>query len=76
MTKLSDFFTLKAVLLNRFLSSQNALFLKLKIRLTLGKAGWFKNYDMQQVIDEMKSIREVKLGGSRKTLFNTYCFSG
>lgn len=48
-----------------------ALILTSKIRLILGEAGWFKNYDMQQVIDEMKSIREVKLDGSRKKLYST-----
>lgn len=48
-----------------------ALILSAKIKCIMNEANWFKNYDMQQVIDEMKSMREVKIEGSRKVLTTT-----
>ena len=48
-----------------------ALVLSARIKHVMNEAGWYKNHDMQQVIDEMKSIREVKLGGNRKKLTTT-----
>ena len=48
-----------------------ALILSARIKHVMNEAGWYKNHDMQQVIDEMKSIREVKLGGSRKKITTT-----
>ena len=37
----------------------------------MNEAGWFRNHDMQQVIDEMKSLREVKMEKSRKKIIST-----
>jgi len=45
-----------------------ALILSSKIKQVMNEAGWFRNYDMQQVIDEMKSLREVKMEGNRKRI--------
>jgi transposase len=43
-----------------------ALILSARIKHIMNEAGWFKNHDMQQVIDEMKSLREVKTEGLHK----------
>lgn len=32
----------------------------------MNEAGWFKNHDMQEMINEMKSVRTVSIQGSRK----------
>lgn len=48
-----------------------ALILSAKIKRVMNKEGWYKNYDMQQVIDEMKSMREVKMEGSWKKIRTT-----
>jgi transposase len=48
-----------------------ALILSAKIKHIMNEAGWFKNHDMQQVIDEMKSLREVKMEKSRKKIIST-----
>jgi transposase len=48
-----------------------ALILSSKIKEVMNEAGWYKNYNMQQVIDEMKALREVKTGGRRKSLIST-----
>ena len=48
-----------------------ALILAAKIKLTMNANGWFKNYDMQQVIDGMKSLREVNMVTSRKRIIST-----
>jgi hypothetical protein len=37
----------------------------------MNEAGWYKNYNMQQVIDEIKALREVKTEGHRKRLIST-----
>jgi hypothetical protein len=37
----------------------------------MNEAGWYKNHNTQQVIDEMKALREVKTGGHRKSLIST-----
>ena len=39
--------------------------------MTMKTAGWFKNFDMQKVIDGMKSLREVKIASSRKKVITT-----
>ena len=33
--------------------------------------GWFKNHDLQEVLEEMKSIREIQLEGHRKRIVTT-----
>jgi transposase len=48
-----------------------ALILSSKIKVVMNEAGWYKNYNMQQVIDEMKALREVKTSGRRKSLIST-----
>ena len=47
-----------------------ALILCEKIQSTMNKAGWFKNYSMQDLINEMKSLREISIVGNRKK-YNT-----
>jgi len=48
-----------------------ALILSAKIKHKMNEADWFRNHDMQQVIDEMKSLREVNMEGSRKRIIST-----
>lgn len=48
-----------------------ALILTSKIKLIMNEAGWFKNYDMQQVIDELKSLREVSIEGNCQKIVST-----
>jgi transposase len=48
-----------------------ALILSAKIKHIMNEGGWFKNHDMQQVIDEMKSLREVKVEKSSKKIIST-----
>jgi transposase len=47
-----------------------ALILSSKIKEMMNEADWYKNYNMQQVIDEMKALREVKTDGRRKSLIS------
>lgn len=48
-----------------------ALILTSRIKTVMNEAGWFKNHDMQEVIDEMKSIRKIRIEGRRKELTTT-----
>ena len=48
-----------------------ALILSAKIKHMMNEAGWFRNHDMQQVIDEMKFLREFKVEKSRKKIIST-----
>ncbi len=34
-------------------------------------AGWFRGHNMQEVIDEMKSLRVVSVEGKRKRIYTT-----
>lgn len=43
-----------------------ALLLTTWLRQVMRKTEWFKNYDLQEIINEMKSMREVRVGGTRK----------
>lgn len=47
-----------------------ALIMAEKIQLTMNEAGWFKNHSMQEVLNEMKSLREVSVEGNRRK-YNT-----
>ena len=47
-----------------------ALILITQIRLTLNNAEWLQKHDVQQVINEMKSLRVVYVEGKRKKLFS------
>ena len=54
-----------------------ALILSGKIQLTMNEAGWFKNISMQDVINEMKSLREVSVEGhAKKTIQHLLVFKG
>ena len=48
-----------------------ALILSSQIKNTMNEAGWFKNYNMQEVIDEMKSLRLVSVEGKRNHIYTT-----
>ena len=37
-----------------------------RIKTIMNENGWFKNHDLQEVLDEVKSIREVHMEGRRK----------
>lgn len=43
-----------------------ALLITTRLKQVMNEAGWFKNYDLQEVINEMKSMREVRIDGTRK----------
>ena len=43
-----------------------ALLITTRLKEVMNEAGWFKDYDLQEIIDEMKSMREVKVNGTRK----------
>ena len=43
-----------------------ALLITTRLKQVMNDAGWFKNYDLQEIIDEMKNMREVKIEGTRK----------
>ena len=51
----------------QFLASILTAWLREKLR----EAGWLKNVTLQEVIDEMKSLREVSRIGKRKRLMTT-----
>lgn len=48
-----------------------ASILTTRLRNKLREAGWLKNVTLQEVIDEMKSLREVSQTGKRKRLMTT-----
>lgn len=43
-----------------------ALLITTRLKQVMNEAGWFKDYDLQEIIDEMKSLREVKIEGTRR----------
>ena len=43
-----------------------ALLITTRLKMVMNDAGWFKNYDLQEIVDEMKNMREVKVEGTRK----------
>ena len=45
-----------------------ALILITKLKEVMRKNNWFQNHNLQEVIEEMKSIREVSIEGKRKKL--------
>jgi len=45
-----------------------ALILSSRIKVVMNEAGWYKNCNMQQVVDEMKALRAVKIDGRRINL--------
>ena len=46
-----------------------ALLLTTRLKRVMNDAGWFKDYDLQEIINEMKSMREIRIDGSRKKHF-------
>ena len=48
-----------------------ALILSSQIKNIMDGAGWFKNHNMQEVIDEMKSLRVVSVEGKRRQIYTT-----
>ena len=48
-----------------------AQILTARIKVVMNDHGWFKNHDLQEVLDEMKSIREVRIVGCRKSVITT-----
>lgn len=48
-----------------------ALILSAQIKSIMNNAGWFKSHNMQEVIDEMKSLRVVSVEGKRKRIYTT-----
>ena len=45
-----------------------ALIISTKLRQAMSDNDWFKNHDLQEVLDEMSTLREVTVDGSRKKL--------
>ena len=45
-----------------------ALILTTRLREIMRENNWFQNHNLQEVIEEMKSIREVSIEGKRKKL--------
>ena len=45
-----------------------ALILITKLKEVMRENNWFQNHNLQEVIEEMKSIREVSIEGKRKKL--------
>ena len=45
-----------------------ALILITKLKEVMRENNWFQNHNLQKVIEEMKSIREVSIEGKRKKL--------
>lgn len=48
-----------------------ALILSSQIKNIMNEHGWFKNHNMQEVIDEMKSLRVITMDGKRKKIYTT-----
>ena len=48
-----------------------SLILSSQVKNVMNAAGWFKNHNMQEVIDEMKSLRMVSVEGKRKKIYTT-----
>ncbi len=43
-----------------------SLLITTRLKQVMNEAGWFKNYDLQEVLNEMKTVRTVSIQGSRK----------
>lgn len=51
-----------------------ALILSSQIKNVMNDAGWFKIHNMQEVINEMKSLRVVSIEGKWKQIYTTMTF--
>ena len=43
-----------------------SLLITTRLKQVMGEAGWFKDYDLQEIINEMKSMRKVTVKGTRQ----------
>ena len=43
-----------------------SLLITTRLKQRMNEAGWFKNYDLQEVLNEMKTVRTVSIGNSRR----------
>ena len=43
-----------------------ALLITIRLNQVVAEVGWFKNYDLQDVLNEVKSVRSVSIQSSRK----------
>ena len=48
-----------------------ALILSSQVKNVMSQNDWFKSHNMQDVIDEMKSLRVVSVEGKRKQIYTT-----
>ena len=46
-----------------------ALLLTTRLKQVMNDAGWYKDYNLQEIINEMKSMREIRIEGGRKKHF-------
>ena len=47
------------------------IILSSQIKVVMNRNGWFKKHNMQDVIDEMKSLRVISIQGKRKRIYTT-----
>lgn len=45
-----------------------ALIISTKLKMVMSENGWFKSHDLQEVLDEMSTLREVSVEGNRRKL--------
>ena len=43
-----------------------SLLITTRLKQVMNEAGWFRNHDLQEVLNEMKTVRTVSIPGSRK----------
>ncbi|MDE7321806.1 MAG: hypothetical protein K2N73_03590 [Lachnospiraceae bacterium] len=43
-----------------------SLLITTRLKQVMNEAGWFKDYDLQELLNEMKTIHTVSIQGSRK----------
>ena len=43
-----------------------SLLITARLKQVMNEAGWFKDYDLQEVLNEMKTVRTVSIQGTRK----------
>ena len=55
----------------RIFIQYTALILSSQIKNIMNEHGWFKNHNMQEVIDEMKALRVITMDGKRKKIYTT-----
>lgn len=63
--------TTSAAMDGRLFIQYIALILSSQVKNIMNAAGWFKSHNMQEVIDEMKSLRVISVEGKRKQIYTT-----